>query len=142
MRTCSARVWESHYYPLNYRVSGGKRSYLGIVAPKFVSPELVYAVPNDASAQLLNSETMDGHIALVDRGKVPLVTKVRRAQEVSGCWCWLVQWTAEQNPQAGAVGIVIVDDGGCSQQYECGVLGSRHRGRCVPIARWLLTGRG
>ena len=73
--------------------------------------ELVYAVPNDASAQLLNSETIEGHIALVDRGEVPLATKVRRAQE------------------AGAVGIVIVDDGGCTEQYDCGVLGAQRNGR-------------
>ena len=91
----SARVWESHYYPVNYRVSGGRSGKNKTVAPNCVSPELVYAVPNDASVQLLNSETMDGHIALVDRGKVPLVTKVRRAQEVSGILVVVVDCSAK-----------------------------------------------
>lgn len=88
-------VWEAHFHPSDYRVSG----------------ELVYAVPNDVSADILNEDSVRGNIVLIDRGKVPLVTKVRRAQE------------------AGAVGVVIVDDGSCNQNFECGGnLGSRSHG--------------
>ena len=30
---------------------------------------------------------------------------------------------------AGATAVVIVDNGGCNEQYECGVLGDRSNGR-------------
>lgn len=72
-----------------------------------VSGELVMMVPNDiAGARLLNVEELVGRVALVDRGVVPLVDKVLAAQK------------------AGAIGVVIADDGNCTELYECGRVGS------------------
>lgn len=63
-------------------------------------------MPNDAHAPLINN--VNGTIVLVDRGNVSFAVKVRHAQD------------------AGAVGVVIGDDGSCSEDFECGHrLGSR-----------------
>jgi hypothetical protein len=72
--------------------------------------EVVYAVPNDGSEPLLN--TVAGAIVMIDRGTVPLVQKVRYAQ------------------QAGAEAVVIVDTSGeCNEVFDCGGwLGSRSNG--------------
>ena len=87
-------VWEAHFRPPDYSVSA----------------ELVYAVPNDASSELLNRDDLSGNIALIDRGTVPIVAKVQRAQA------------------AGAIGVVIVDDGDCDNDFDCDKLGSRGDG--------------
>ncbi len=49
--------------------------------PKYhVDAELVWAVPNDASAPLLNA--VGGAVVLAKRGTASFVTKVKHAQEV------------------------------------------------------------
>ena len=88
-------VWEAHFRPARYDIAG----------------ELVYAVPNDASSDLLNRDDLRGNIALIDRGKVPIVAKVKRAQAV------------------GAAGVIIVDDGDCDDDFDCQVLGRRRKGK-------------
>ena len=88
-------VWESHFRPPSYAVMG----------------ELVYAVPNDGSSEILNEEEVRGNIALIDRGNVPIVSKVQRAQA------------------AGAKAVVIVDDGDCDTSYNCRIMGRRAEGR-------------
>jgi len=89
-------VWESHFRPPRYAVVG----------------ELVYAVPNDGSSELLNVGALRGNVALLDRGgSVPIVYKVRRAQA------------------AGAKAVVIVDDGDCDASFDCRIMGKRAAGR-------------
>ncbi|CAM9859471.1 unnamed protein product [Discosporangium mesarthrocarpum] len=66
----------------------------------------MYAVPNDGQSELLNAEDMPGRIVLVDRGEVPILEKVLRAQA------------------AGAVGVIVADNGGCSADLtDCGRVG-------------------
>merc|ERR1711924_379074 len=60
--------------------------------------------------RVLNADSIDGNIALVDRGKIPMVEKIEKLQEV------------------GATAVVIVDDGSCKGNFECGLLGSRSKG--------------
>eukprot|EP00937_MAST-01D_sp_MAST-1D-sp2_P003024 g3024.t1 len=87
-------VWEAHFRPPDFSVVA----------------DLVYAVPNDASSDLLNHEALRGNVALIDRGNVPIVSKIKRAQT------------------AGATGVVIVDNGDCDSDFECDILGSRGSG--------------
>eukprot|EP00639_Heterosigma_akashiwo_P017204 CAMPEP_0206395854 /NCGR_PEP_ID=MMETSP0294-20121207/22399_1 /ASSEMBLY_ACC=CAM_ASM_000327 /TAXON_ID=39354 /ORGANISM="Heterosigma akashiwo, Strain CCMP2393" /LENGTH=155 /DNA_ID=CAMNT_0053850397 /DNA_START=42 /DNA_END=509 /DNA_ORIENTATION=- len=72
-----------------------------------ISGALIYSVPNNAnSAKILNSNQIKGQIALVDRGEIPLISKVKLLQET------------------GAVAVVIVDDGQCGNKLEerhCGL---------------------
>ncbi|KAH9108250.1 hypothetical protein LEN26_014136 [Aphanomyces euteiches] len=72
-----------------------------------VQGEIAYAVPNTASDDLFNIHQLEGRIVLVDRGDVPILEKVERVQE------------------AGGIAVVLVDDGECSDGFECGSLGSR-----------------
>ena len=102
------RVWRSHYGPQSYHVDG-------VVA---------YAVPNDARGPLLNDEHVRGHIALVDRGTVPFVEKVLRAQE------------------AGAVAVIILDRAGehgaaCGEGFNCGPLGDKLKGGFAKSDDWV-----
>ncbi|KAJ1459531.1 hypothetical protein M885DRAFT_510646 [Pelagophyceae sp. CCMP2097] len=70
---------------------------------------IVYAVPNDAS-KILNAAELRGKIALCDRGgNVPLVQKILAVQ------------------QAGSIGVVLVDDGQCTD-LDCGRVGSKKLG--------------
>ncbi|KAF0683586.1 Aste57867_24352 [Aphanomyces stellatus] len=83
-------AWGSHYNPDSFHVHG----------------EIVYAVPNTANEDLYNAHHVHGRIALVDRGDVPIVEKVKRVHE------------------AGGVGVVVVDSGECGAGFTCGVLGT------------------
>ena len=76
-------VWECHH---NTRAYG-------------VGAALVYAVPNDGRAEIMNHEDVRGRIALVKRGVVSLNDKVRHAQE------------------AGAQGVVILNSP-CNRQRD------------------------
>ena len=86
-----------------------------------VTGELTMAVPNtgcagsggrdqSGAAKILNAEQLAGRVVFVDRGGVPLVEKVLAAQN------------------AGAVGVLIADDGNCTGHYECGRAGSPRDG--------------
>jgi PA domain len=71
-----------------------------------VTGDIVYAVPNDGSSPLLNADELAGHIALLDRGTVPLLEKITLAQK------------------AGATAVLIVDNGQCSEDFmQCGRTG-------------------
>ena len=105
------------------------------LTPPLLPPDLIYAVPNDASTDILNEEDVHGNIALIDRGKVPTAVCNRAA-----CFGCSYKSTVHQVPlvvkvqraqAAGAIGVVIVDNGGCNDEYECGVLGERSSGRSV-----------
>lgn len=68
--------------------------------------KLVYAVPNDGAGPLLNADEAENNILLVNRGNVALLEKAITAQE------------------AGAIGVVIVDDGQCNSDFtDCGRTG-------------------
>lgn len=69
-----------------------------------ITAELIYSVPNLADTEkLFNHYQMPGRIVIVDRGKNPLHEKVFRIQA------------------AGAVGILIADDGQCDEHFHfCG----------------------
>lgn len=75
-----------------------------------VLSHLVYGVPNHGALKdggvLLNKDSLKGQVGLFDRGVVPLVDKVLSAQE------------------AGAVGVIIVDNGSCDPTFDCGTAGS------------------
>lgn len=65
-----------------------------------VTGALIYCVPNLAdSDKILNTDQLLDHVALVDRGKVPLHEKVRRMQQV------------------GAAAVIIADDGQCDESF-------------------------
>ena len=87
-----------------------------------VGGKLVYAVPNDARSRILNQKHVKGHVVLVDRGTVGLVAKVKHVQD------------------AGAVGVIIVDTGVCTVDFDCGAIGKRELGRGFAIqdgmAQW------
>jgi hypothetical protein len=71
--------------------------------------ELVYAVPNDASTELLDA--IGGVIMLADRGTVSIAAKAQRAQ------------------QAGAIALVVIDSkGDCDESFRCGRLGNKPDG--------------
>ncbi|CAN0232243.1 unnamed protein product, partial [Scytosiphon promiscuus] len=75
--------------------------------------DLVYAVPNKGNADvLLNGDDMTACVVLFERGEIPVVEKVLKAQA------------------AGAVGVVVIDNGGCNDGFlDCGRLGGvRDRG--------------
>eukprot|EP00633_Aureoumbra_lagunensis_P000693 CAMPEP_0197291478 /NCGR_PEP_ID=MMETSP0890-20130614/15906_1 /TAXON_ID=44058 ORGANISM="Aureoumbra lagunensis, Strain CCMP1510" /NCGR_SAMPLE_ID=MMETSP0890 /ASSEMBLY_ACC=CAM_ASM_000533 /LENGTH=135 /DNA_ID=CAMNT_0042764537 /DNA_START=106 /DNA_END=510 /DNA_ORIENTATION=- len=79
-----------------------------------INASVVYAVPNDLQKSL-NSEEMFGRIVMCDRGNdIPLVQKIINAQS------------------AGALGIIIVDNGQCSVELECGRAGSARIGGFAP----------
>ena len=72
----------------------------------------MYAVPNDGSRAPMNKWQLKDKLALFDRGGVPLVEKVLLAQA------------------AGAVGVVLVDDGQCADEKFtfCGMAGRLNDG--------------
>lgn len=77
----------------------------------YVTGTLHYAVPNTMEGnRLINKRELAGRVVVVDRGVVPLVDKVLLAQK------------------AGAVGVVIADDGNCKAEFECGRVGSARMG--------------
>lgn len=79
-----------------------------------VSSDLVYAVPNDAKT-VMNEVEARGRVVMCDRGnEIPLVRKVLAVQA------------------AGALGVVIVDDGQCSHELDCGRAGSVRMGGFAP----------
>eukprot|EP00948_MAST-09A_sp_MAST-9A-sp1_P002134 g2134.t1 len=61
---------------------------------------LEYAVPNDASSYIRNAVDIRDHIALVHRGKVPLVQKVKHCQD------------------AGAKAVIIIDSDTVVDKYK------------------------
>ena len=76
-------VWEPQYAPKGYNVQGGSAfpntsspfyvcvdSPMACIPLSVFSQELVYAVPNDADGRVMNGHSIEGNIALVDRGKV------------------------------------------------------------------------
>ena len=85
-----------------------------------VDGEMVYTVPNDAHVLPYNAEELKGNIAFTERGGVRFVEKARYVQE------------------AGAVALVIVDNGGCERgsDFECAPLGSRAQGGWGSAELW------
>ena len=79
-----------------------------------ITSKLVYALPNDAATPPMNADELTGNVALVHRSATPLVQKILHAQE------------------AGAVGVVLVDDGSCGDDLECGRAGSPRLGGFAP----------
>ena len=69
-----------------------------------VNGRVVYGIPNHGEKEILiNAAQLNGNVAFLDRGKVEVLTKARRAQ------------------QAGAVALIIADDGSCTADLSyCG----------------------
>lgn len=85
--TVAFDVWAGHYSPRLFQVSS----------------EIVRADPLDASEPLRNADSVRNRLVLVTRGRVPLMFKVRYAQ------------------QAGALGVVIADadaDSSCASAFD------------------------
>lgn len=81
------RALNSHHGPQRYDLVG----------------EVRMAVPNTAHDVLINEDEIRGKVAVVLRGGVPMIEKVKRVQE------------------AGAVAVIIIDDGQCDAEYlDCG----------------------
>eukprot|EP00941_MAST-03F_sp_MAST-3F-sp1_P002183 g2183.t1 len=76
-----------------------------------IDAEIIYSVPNDASSELLNADHLTDNLVLVDRGSTPIVEIVRTVERSS----------------PGALGIIIVDDGSCDDNFQC-TKGSRKAG--------------
>ena len=71
--------------------------------PLNTSGELAWALPNDASRPLLNAREAAGRLLLARRGGgAALATKARHAQA------------------AGAVALLVADDGSCGEALDCG----------------------
>eukprot|EP00602_Paraphysomonas_sp_CaronLab_P003696 CAMPEP_0185031638 /NCGR_PEP_ID=MMETSP1103-20130426/19221_1 /TAXON_ID=36769 /ORGANISM="Paraphysomonas bandaiensis, Strain Caron Lab Isolate" /LENGTH=141 /DNA_ID=CAMNT_0027567219 /DNA_START=413 /DNA_END=835 /DNA_ORIENTATION=+ len=66
--------------------------------------DIVYSIPNfGESRKIMNRHELRDSIALVDRGKVSLVEKVKNIQKT------------------GTLAIIVVDDGQCSEAFQhCG----------------------
>ena len=62
----------------------------------------------------MNADELTGNVALVHRSATPLVQKILHAQD------------------AGAVGVVLVDDGRCESDLNCGRIGSARLGGFAP----------
>ena len=75
---------------------------------------LVYAMPNDVSRAPMNADEVRGNIAICHRGSVPMVHKILTLQA------------------AGALGVVLVDDGSCRDALDCGRAGSPRLGGFAP----------
>ncbi|CAM9373561.1 unnamed protein product [Ectocarpus sp. 6 AP-2014] len=84
----------------------------GIREFKVSGEDLVYAVPNTGNKDtLLNGDDMAACVVMFERGEVPMVEKVLKAQA------------------AGAVGVIVVDNGGCDDGLvDCGRLGGARDG--------------
>jgi hypothetical protein len=80
-----AWLWNAHYSLWRYEVDA----------------ELVMAVPNDASGPLLNEYQVHDAVAVVLRGTVSIIDKIRTVQK------------------AGAVAVLIIDDGSCGNDFRC-----------------------
>lgn len=93
----SLDVWDSDYFLTQGRPKYTGHAWLCHWSPKHfkVSAELIAAEPRDAAAPLTNADAVRNRVALVKRGAVPLATKAVHAQ------------------RAGALALVVADDGGC-----------------------------
>lgn len=82
----------------------------------FISAQVVYCIPNLADSDILNDEQFTNRIVIVDRGGITLFEKIFKIQE------------------AGALGIIIADDGQCNEQFSyCGPrVGSVREGGFAP----------
>lgn len=89
-----ANLWNAHFSLWRYQIDA----------------ELVMAVPNDASSPLLNEYQVYDAVAVVKRGAVSILEKIKHAQE------------------AGAVAILIIDDGECTPDFRCRRLGEKAEG--------------
>ena len=79
-----------------------------------LTSHLVYALPNDVSRSPMNADEVKGKIALCHRGNVPMVHKILALQD------------------SGALGVVLVDDGSCRGELDCGRAGSTRLGGFAP----------
>lgn len=79
-----------------------------------LTSHVVYALPNDVSRAPMNADEVRGNIAICHRGNVPMVHKILKLQA------------------AGALGVVLVDDGSCRDALDCGRAGSPRLGGFAP----------
>ena len=86
-----AYLWNAHYSLWKYEIDA----------------ELVMAVPNDASSPLLNEYQVYDAVAVVKRGTVSILDKIKYVQE------------------SGAIAILIIDDGSCGMDFKCRRLGEK-----------------
>eukprot|EP00607_Mallomonas_marina_P009808 CAMPEP_0182418656 /NCGR_PEP_ID=MMETSP1167-20130531/3024_1 /TAXON_ID=2988 /ORGANISM="Mallomonas Sp, Strain CCMP3275" /LENGTH=478 /DNA_ID=CAMNT_0024592955 /DNA_START=444 /DNA_END=1880 /DNA_ORIENTATION=- len=91
----SLHAWASHHSPHLFSVHA----------------QAVWTAPDTAHTSLVNEREVRGRIAVVERGKVPLVFKARHAQD------------------AGALAVLIIDNGQCVTFDQQCVPGSEKRRR-------------
>lgn len=89
-----ADLWNAHYSLWRYEIDA----------------ELVMAVPNDASAPLVNEYQVHDAVAVIKRGGVSIMDKIKVAQD------------------AGAIAALIIDDGECTEDFKCRRLGDKAEG--------------
>lgn len=75
-----------------------------------IDADLVYAIPNDGTEPVLNAEHMYDNVVLVNRGGVRVNDLARRIQN------------------HGALALIVIDDGRCGSNFQCGGLGERRPG--------------
>jgi len=71
-----------------------------------VTAEAVFAEPRDASSGLKNTQITHKRLVMVERGGIPIVKKVLRAQA------------------AGALGVILIDNGKCKSFDQSCVIGA------------------
>ena len=89
-----AHLWNAHYSLWRYEIDA----------------ELVMTVPNDASVPLVNEYQVHDAVAVVKRGTISIIEKIKHVQE------------------AGAIACLIIDDGECSSNFKCRRLGEKAEG--------------
>jgi len=94
-----------------------------------VSAHAVYALPNNVAKKPMNAAELRGNVALCHRGETPIVQKILALQD------------------SGAVGAILVDDGGCEDDLDCrgrrALLDARRGCIVVPqAAAWARGGTG
>jgi hypothetical protein len=80
-------IWPCHYQMTDYHIDA----------------EIVYSVPNDGQGgRIVNAEHLHDNIALVDRGRTPIVDIVRTVETTTD-----------------ALAVIIADDGQCGPNFAC-----------------------
>ena len=95
----------------------GLLSYWSHSLDRKVGGAVVYGVPNHGEKEVLtNSAQLKGNVALLDRGKIEVLAKALRAQS------------------AGAVALIIADDGSCTADLShCGRRAGGIKSGFVPL---------
>ena len=75
-----------------------------------IDAQIIYSIPNNGENPIWNDMYVSDKVVIVRRGSVSIVELARRFQHL------------------GAIALLIVDDGRCGDDFDCGKLGKRRAG--------------